>query len=470
MAVPAAAGILEDRLADAARDNDIVVVKSLLARHANPNMPLADKSTALTWAVDRQSGEVVKALLAAGAKTDIADFQGAMPIVVACQLGDPGIVTSLLKAGASAKAARPDGISAFALCAGTSTPTALQAMIAKGANVNGADPQGVTPLMWAAAKGNAGNVAFLTRHGANVNAVADKGFTALFFAVKSREARSPVILLEAGADAKAVLPADGTTVAAAAVLENNESFAEMAVARGIDLGQRDTQGRQLIHLAAAGDDSALVKLLLSRGVDANVMSQPPANAPPRRPVGAQVAGAGGGGGASAADAGGGRAGAPRLAVADGALKAPPIQLYATPPLLFAARAGAINAMKALVAAGAKTDIKAADGMNLTLAAAYSGNLAALHYALQINSDLAVKDTQGRGLMHMAVSNPDAPEPEKVITYLVEKGVTLDAKDGRGRAPEDTVTENVRDFYAGLLKQHGVEQNRLGPADAGNAAN
>ena len=471
MAVPAAAGILEDRLADAARDNDIAVVKSLLARHANPNMPLADRSTALTWAVDRQSGEVVKALLAAGANADIADFQGAMPIVVACQLGDPGIVTSLLKAGASAKAVRPDGISAFALCAGTSTPTALQAMIAKGANVNGADPQGVTPLMWAAAKGNAGNVAFLTRHGANVNAVADKGFTALFFAVKSREARSPVILLEAGADAKAVLPADGTTVAAAAVLENNESFAEMLVARGIDLAQHDTQGRQLIHLAAAGDDSGLVKLLLSKGVDANVMSQPPANAPPRRPTGAQVAGAGaGGGGAAAAGAGGGRGGAPRLAVADGALKAPPIQLYATPPLLFAARAGAINAMKALVAAGAKTDIKAADGMNLTLAAAYSGNLDALKYALQINPDLGVKDTQGRGLMHMAVSNQEASEPEKVITFLVDKGVKLDVKDSRGRAPEDSVTDNVRDFYAGLLKQHGVEQNRLGPADASAVAN
>ena len=463
MATPAMAGALEDRLADAVRDNDVVAVKSLLGRHANPNARLADKSTALTWAVDRQSGEMVKALLAAGAKADIVDFQGATPVVVACQLGDPGIVTSLLKAGANAKAARPDGISAFALCAGTSTPAALQAMIAKGASVNGADPQGVTPLMRAAARGNADNVAFLAKHGANVNAVADKGFTALFFALRSKEARSPVILLDAGADARAVLPADGTTVAAAAVLENNEAFAEMVVAKGVDLAQHDTQGRQLIHLAAAGDDPALVKLLLSRGVDANVMSAPPPNAPPRRPGPAPVAGGAGGGG-------GGGGGANRLSVADGALKAPPVALYATPPLLFAAKAGAVNAMKALVTAGARTDVKAADGMNLTMAAAYSGNLAALQYALQINPDLTVKDAQGRGLMHMAVSNQDAPEPEKVITFLVEKGVKLDVKDSRGRAPEDSVTDNVRDFYAGLLKQHGFEQNRLGPADASAAAN
>ena len=144
-------------------------------------------------------------------------------------------------------------------------------------------------------------------------------------------------------------------------------------------------------------------------------------------------------------------------------------LFATPPLLFAAKAGAVNAMKALVTAGAKTDIKAADGMTLTMAAAYSGNLAALQYALQINPDLTVKDAQGRGLMHMAVSNPEASEPEKVIAYLVAKDVKLDAKDSRGRMPADSVTDNVRDFYAGLLKQHGVAQNRLGPADA-SAAN
>jgi hypothetical protein len=104
-----------------------------------------------------------------------------------------------------------------------------------------------------------------------------------------------------------------------------------------------------------------------------------------------------------------------------------------------------------------------------MAAAYGGNLAALQYALAIDPDLTVKDAQGRGLMHMAVSNAEAAEPEKVITFLAGKGVKLDAKDGRGRTPEDSVQDNVRDFYAGLLKEHGIGVNRLGPADA-SAAN
>ena len=187
--------------------------------------------------------------------------------------------------------------------------------------------------------------------------------------------------------------------------------------------------------------------------------------PPRRPGAAQVAGAGAGAGGGGGG-GGGRGG---LAVADGALKAAPVALYPTPPLLFAAKAGAVDAMKALVDGGARTDLKASDGMTFSMAAAYSGNLAALQYALEINPDVIATDSAGRGLMHMAVSNPDAPEPEKVIEYLVARGVKLDAKDGRGRTPGESVTDNVREFYLGLLKQRGIEPDRLGPADA-NAAN
>jgi ankyrin repeat protein len=462
-ALPAAgwAGMLEDRLAQAVRSNDHAAIKNLLASHANPNAPLPDKSTVLVWAVDWQDEETVRLLLAAGAKPDTADIQGATPLIMACELGNPNIVISLLKSGANARAARPDGISALALCAGTSTPAALAAMIAKGANVNAGDPQGETPLMWAAAKGNADDVAYLTSHGANVNAVASKGFTALFFALRSKEARSPVILLQAGADAKAVLPADGTSVAEAAVLENNESFAEMVVAQGVDLAQHDQQGRQLIHVAAASGDADLVTLLLSKGVDPNVLSQPPAStAPARRAAPVQVAGGGGGGGG----------GAKGLAIADGAIKAPPATYYATPPLVFAAKAGEVSVMKALLAHGAKADIKASDGMSLTLAAAYSGNLAALKYALEINPDLTGTDASGKGVMHMAVSNPQAPEAERVMQYLVDKGVKLDAKDSRGRTPADSVTDNIREFYSGLLMQHGIGLDRVGPADAANAAN
>jgi ankyrin repeat protein len=462
-AFPAAgwAGVPEERLAQAVRGNDHAAIKNLLAAHANPNVPLPDKSTVLTWAVDRQDAESVRLLLAAGAKPNAVDMQGATPLAVACELGNSGIIISLLKVGANAKAIRPDGTSVLALCAATSTPAALGAMIVKGANVNTADPQGETPLMWAAAKGNADNVAFLAKHGANVNAVATKGFTALFFAIRSKEARSPVILLEAGADIRAALP-DGTSVAEAAVLENNAAFAKQVVAQGADLSTHDREGRQLIHVAATNGPPELVTFLISKGADPNALSKPPPNAPAvRRATPALVAGGAGGSGGGAATG---------LAIADGAIKAPPVALYATPPLLFAAKAGEVDVMKALVAGGAKAGVKASDGMNLTMAAAYGGNLAALKYALELEPDLTAKDQNGKDLMHMAVANPQAPEAEAVIQYLADKGAKLDAKDNRGRTPADSVQENVREFYNALLKQHGIDLDRLGPANASAVAN
>jgi len=66
-ALPAAAGPLEDRLAEAVRNNQTAEIKDLLAQHADPNAPQPDQSTPLAWAVDRQNEESVKLLLAAGA-------------------------------------------------------------------------------------------------------------------------------------------------------------------------------------------------------------------------------------------------------------------------------------------------------------------------------------------------------------------------------------------------------------------
>ena len=73
-AAPAAAGVPEERLAQAVRANEHALIKSLLAGKANPNVPLADKSTSLIWAVDRQDAQSVQLLLAGGAKPDTADI------------------------------------------------------------------------------------------------------------------------------------------------------------------------------------------------------------------------------------------------------------------------------------------------------------------------------------------------------------------------------------------------------------
>ena len=439
-ATPFTAFAAENKLLAAVKTDDHASLKKLLAAHANVNAPLPDKSTVLAWAVDRQDEDSVKLLLAAGAKPDIADVSGATPLMLACEMGQPGIVTALVKAGANAKQARPDGISVIALCAGSSTPEVLALLTAKGANVNATDTQGQTPLMWAAVKGRTDNIDFLVKYGANVNAVEQKGFTPLFFALRSKVPAASMALLNAGADVKATLPADGTSIAAAAIVEDNVAFAREVAARGPDLAQRDHEGRQLIHVAAASGNAELVKIVLSKGADPNVLSMPP-----KAPAPVQVA----------ANAAGGD----KKVRADGSAFPGPPPPPAMPPLIFAAKAGSAPAMKVLVEGGAKPDIKADDGTTLALAAASGGNLEALKYALTLDPDLTALGPGGKSIMHYAIANKEPVETIAMLQYLIDKGAKLDVADKRGDTPGDAINrggvQEVRLFYMQVLKDRNI---------------
>jgi ankyrin repeat protein len=381
---------------------------------------MADQSTILDWAVDRQNDEAVKLLLAAGAKPNTLEAAGISPLALACELGHPGIVSSLVGAGADVKLARPEGVTPLQLCAGASTPEVLEALIAKGAAVNGADPRGQTPLMWAARYGKADNISYLIKRGAQVNVVEKGGWTPLFFALRSKDAQAPVRLLEAGANVNAQIPG-GATVVEAAVIVGNIPFAMRAVSQGANLKHRDVQGRQVIHIAAASGDADFVKLVLSKGGDANAVALPP----------------------------------PPVVIPDRPKPFP----APTSPLQFAARAGSPEAMKVLVDAGARKNYVGPDGLTLAMAAAGSGKLSAMQYAYELDPNLKAVARGGRSVMHVAVSNRTAPEPEAVITFLSDKGAQLDPLDERKSTPGDDLNrggaENIRVFFIQLLRDKGI---------------
>jgi ankyrin repeat protein len=273
-----------------------------------------------------------------------------------------------------------------------------------------------------------------------VNAVEQKGFTPLFYALRSKEPSAPLALLDADASSKAVLP-DGTSVVAVAVANGDLPFAVTAVSRGTDLTQRDSKGRQLVHVAAASGNADLVKMVLSKGVDPNALSEPPQPPAPPQQV-AQLAGGGGG----------------KLARADGTRPPPPPAVPRT-PLMFAAEAGSAPAMKALVEAGAKVSIKAPDGTTVALLAAGSGNLDAMKYVLELDPDLTAIGTEHRSIMHYAIANKNPDTAIPMLQYLADKGAKLDEKNEKGDTPGDFINrggqQDIRIFYIQLLKDHGI---------------
>jgi ankyrin repeat protein len=116
-------------------------------------------------------------------------------------------------------------------------------------------------------------------------------------------------------------------------------------------------------------------------------------------------------------------------------------------------------MKALIAAGAKPDQKGADGMTVAMAAAGSGDVAAMEYAYQVDPHLDVIARGGRSIMHIAVQARGTPDPIGVIQFLVDKGAPLNVEDDRHASPGDNLNTNgdpaIREYYIKMLRDHGI---------------
>jgi ankyrin repeat protein len=189
-------------------------------------------------------------------------------------------------------------------------------------------------------------------------------------------------------------------------------------------------------------------MVLSKGGDPNAVS---GSAPPVRVAAAAPPPAAGGAEAAAAAA----AAAARRAAAQANFLPP----APSTPLQFAARAGSVAAMKALVDAGAKPDQKGADGMTVAMAAAGSGSVEAMEYAYQLDPHLDVIARGGRSIMHIAVAARGTPDPIGVIQFLVDKGAPLNIEDARKASPGDNLNTNgdpaIREFYIKLLRDRGI---------------
>ena len=282
--------------------------------------------------------------------------------------------------------------------------------------------------MWAASEGHSEIVRQLIGRGANVKAVSKAGFTPLMFASVRNDVPSLKALLAAGADPNAALP-DGTKVLAVAAAWHSTAAAGALLDAGADPATADRNGNTLLHNAAQLGDIGLMQRLLARGVDVNV----------RTPL-APAAGAG-----------------RRGAAAGGGFFRP--QAGAQTPLMLAARAGQIEAMKTLLAAGADPKLKADDGSTFLMAAVGSAQVEAVRFAWDYDNDIHAVTNNGTTLIHASVSgtaNGATQEAQDrvcgVIGFLASKGAALDEINAAGRTAIDLADGLPIDKAVDLLTQ------------------
>jgi len=164
-------GIRDSRLADAAERGDRQKVAALILQKADVNGVQGEGTTALHWAAQRDDIETGKMLIAAGANVKAETEHGAItPLFMACTNGNAAMIELLVKAGADVNAPKANGTTPLMLAAASGSVPAVKALVDHGAKVDTKETvRDQTALMFAAALGRADVVTFLAKNGASLN-------------------------------------------------------------------------------------------------------------------------------------------------------------------------------------------------------------------------------------------------------------------------------------------------------------
>jgi ankyrin repeat protein len=158
-------------LGEAVRAGDVEAVRDLLRRGADVNAREPDGGAPLHWAVYDENHPITDLLVGRGADVAAANREGATPLALAATNGDAQSIRRLLDAGAKVNARGPNGETALMLAARAGRTDALALLLDRGAVIDAAESlRGTTALMWAAANRNTDAVRLLLERGADAGA------------------------------------------------------------------------------------------------------------------------------------------------------------------------------------------------------------------------------------------------------------------------------------------------------------
>lgn len=295
-------------------------------------------------------------------------------------------------------------------------------------SVNAADAYGVTPLHTAVEAGDAAGVDRLIAAGASVNATTRYHVTPLSLAALHGHAPIVRALLEAGADPNALL-GEGEPVLMTAARSGNLDVVKALVEGGADVNIRERfYGQTPLMWAAIEDHAALIGELAARGADVNARANVLEGEPTWR---------------YGADSRNG-------------INGEALQNFNTnfskgglTPLMYAAREGSTNAVRALIDKGANHRAADPEGFTPLLLAIMNGHFDTAAALVEKGADVNQADRNGQTALFaltdfrtlLWVYNRPTPRTRSSLDslslakILVDRGARVDAKlTGAARRP------------------------------------
>jgi uncharacterized protein len=438
-------------LIEAAKSDDGAAALAMVKDRADVNAKEEDGTTALHYAVYNNDVPLIDALLKAGAKASAINDYGSSPLSEAAIVGNPDVIAKLLKAGADPNTENHDGQTPLMVIARTSNIAAAKELLKAGAKIDQVERwHQQTALMWAAAESQAEMVQLLIKHRANVNSrsLLNKwqrmvtaepraqgrlpgGLTPLLYAARQGCLDCVKYLVEAKADVNLEDP-EGVTPLIVSIINFHFDAAKYLIDHKANVNKWDWWGRTPLYGAVdlnsiphggrpdmpsldQTTNLQIIEMLLDHGANPNAQLK---LFPPYRALGPDR-------------------GADMM-----------LTMGAT-PLLRAAKAGDVPAIKLLLAHGADVELPNIYGMTPLMAAAGVGSneidtrgrfktqqeaIESIDLLVKAGADVNKHETRGGATaLHAAALYGW----DDVIKDLVAHNADLRAQDKKGKTPLDS---------------------------------
>jgi len=234
------------------------IVKALLA--AGADVKMNDKNLMLAWAAMEKEPEIADLLIEHGCGFELKDY-GETVLSVASRSGNPKVVKIFIDRGADIEGKDKDGRSPLSLA---NTTEVAKILINAGADVNSEDSYGRSPLCWAT---DIEMVRALLDAKANVNSGQGAGRTPLITAVKQQDLEKARLLLQAGVDVNGRDQKSRTPLLIAAKAKDNylnQGMVELLLDHGADTEAEDLKGLTALSWAAWNKHMDIVKILVKK--------------------------------------------------------------------------------------------------------------------------------------------------------------------------------------------------------------